>query len=62
MTPERETLLMLKGCISELPEEDQAKVEVLAGHLRVFIQEHQPLSYTAFALVGAELSSDGSLK
>ena len=55
MTPEQETVLLIKGAITELPVEQAKAVEVLAETFRKAINDaEQPIGLMALALVGAE--------
>lgn len=47
-------LLMIKGLISEFPEEDRKKVEECAAKLRAAIEEYGDQGLVALALVGIE--------
>lgn len=51
---ERNTLLMIKGAISELNEEDQKRVHQLAEQLRIVMDSSPALGSIALALIGAE--------
>lgn len=55
MTSEQQTLLMIKGLISELPADQAEACHELADHLRrVIKQAGEPVGLMALALVGAE--------
>lgn len=57
-TQELETILLIKGAISELPADQMEACQELAEHLRrVVKQAGSPVGTLAFALVGAELQS-----
>ena len=47
-------LLSLKGAISEMPEENRARVHECAGKLRATIREYGDIGLIAEALVGIE--------
>lgn len=51
---ERNTVLMIKGAISELNEEDQKRVYQLAEQLRNIIDSSPTLGHITLALIGAE--------
>ncbi len=52
---EKETILLIKGMISELPADQREAVEEVAGHLRrVLTSAGEPVGTMALALVGAE--------
>lgn len=57
MTPEQQTVLLIKGTISELPDADQAKVKEAAVALRAVLKDNEHAAL-AFALVGAELVAE----
>jgi len=54
---ERAVLLLIKGAISELPAEQQAKVRDIADQLRTIIKEGGAEGMCAFALVGGEVNA-----
>ena len=55
MTKEQETVLVVKGAISELPAAEQEACKELAEHIRrVCRSAGEPVSTLALALVGAE--------
>lgn len=59
MTPEQETVLLIKGAISELPPSHQEACLELAEHLRRMIREAgDPVGPLAIALIGAEMQAD----
>ena len=57
MTAEEVVLTMIRGVISELPAEEQAKVKECAGKLRATIEEYGDTGMFAMALVGAEMQA-----
>lgn len=55
MTTEQETLLLIKGAISELPAAQLEACEELAEHIRMACRvAGEPVGSLAIALVGAE--------
>ncbi len=55
MTQEQETILLIKGAISELPAEQKEACEELAEHIRRACKvSGEPVGTLALALVGAE--------
>lgn len=58
MTQEAETILMIKGAISELPREDQLKVETVLMNINSLIKEYGSFAILAIALKGAELQME----
>lgn len=52
MTEDQQTLLLIKGAISEMPEEQRTKVAAHADQIRTITAS--PEGLMAFALVGAE--------
>lgn len=59
MSIEQETLLMIKGAISELPAGQEEACNELAEHFRRNIKmAGEPVGTLAFALVGAERQMD----
>ncbi len=58
MTTERETVLLIKGAISELPADQNEACEELAEHIRRACKlAGEPVGTLALALVGAEASA-----
>jgi len=57
MTPEQETLLVIKGAISELPAAQREACEELADHLRTLIRNAGDIGPMALALIGAEAAA-----
>lgn len=57
MTEEEQTLLVIRGTIASLPEDDQIQVKVIASTLRNILKA-DPRAPMAFALVGAELAAE----
>lgn len=56
MTAEEETVLMIKGVISQLPQVDREACEELADHFRLqMLTAGDPVGSLALALVGAEM-------
>lgn len=58
MTEERQTLLIIKGAIAELPDADRQGVELAAAKLREVVLLHNDHGKMALALVGAELAAE----
>lgn len=56
MTDEAQTLLVIRGAIAGLSEDDQIQVRVIAMTLRNILKQ-DPRAPMAFALVGAELAA-----
>ncbi len=56
MTPEQETVLIIKGTIADMPEADRKKVMDAYDKLRVMLNE-SPLTGLAIALIGAEIAA-----
>lgn len=55
MTHAQETILLIKGCITELPPADQEACNELADHMRRQIAAAgNPVGVLALSLVGAE--------
>lgn len=54
----RVQLLMIKGVISELPQEQQDKINAIATTFRNVIAANGDLGAVALALVGAELAAE----
>ena len=54
MTNEQETILLIKGIISDLPAKHSEAVNELAEHFRVAIKAAGGGGYLALALVSAE--------
>lgn len=55
MSEDEQTLLMIKGAISELPADQAEAVKELAGHFRRTMKcAGEPVGSFALALVGAE--------
>jgi hypothetical protein len=55
MTQEQETVLLIKGAISELPAAQNEACEELCEHIRMVIKTAgEPVGTLALALVGAE--------
>lgn len=57
MTNEEQTLLMIRGTIASLPEEEQIQIKVIATSLRNILKQDN-WAPMAFALVGAELAAE----
>lgn len=57
MTEEQQTLLLIKGAISDLPEEQKVKVQRCAAELRKVIADGGQEGVMAFVLVGAEVQA-----
>lgn len=58
MTAEQQSVLIIKGYISELPAVDQETVREMADHFRRMIAQNPGCGKIAFALVGAELQCE----
>ncbi len=56
MTSEQETVLIIKGTISDMQEADREKVMLAYGKLKAMMEEN-PLTGLAIALIGAELAA-----
>lgn len=56
MNADQETLLVIRGTIASLPEDDQRRVQAIATTLRNILKE-DGAAHMAFALVGAELAA-----
>ena len=56
MTDEEQTLLLIRGTIASLPEDDQRRVLAVAVNLRNIVKDDGH-AQMAFALVGAELAA-----
>jgi len=57
MTNEQQDLLMIRGFIAGLPDEDRAVVSLAAAKLREVVAQHNDHGQLALALVGAELAA-----
>jgi hypothetical protein len=57
VTPEQQTLLIIKGTISDLHAEDKAKVTACAERMRAAIVEGGDFGPLGLALVGAEMAA-----
>lgn len=61
MNAEQETVLLIKGCISELPAAQQEACLELAEHFRQVIKiSGSPVGELAITLVGAEMQLETS--
>lgn len=59
MNPDRETILLIKGAISELPAAQAEACNELAEHIRTAIKvAGEPVGSLALALVGAEKQAE----
>lgn len=58
MTEERQTLLIIRGVIAELPAADRHGVELAAAKLREVTLLHNDHGKLALALVGAEQAAE----
>lgn len=59
MTKQNQVILyMIKGLLSELSPEDQARVEDYRDRIRTMIQDGGDLARLAVGLVGAELADE----
>ena len=57
MTPEQETLLLIKGEITNLTPAQQQQVKDCAAMIRAVIEDGGPAGVLALALVGAEMQA-----
>jgi hypothetical protein len=57
MTEEEQTLLVIRGTIAGLSEDDQNRVKSIAETLRNVLKAGEGHAAMAFALVGAELAA-----
>lgn len=57
MTNEQQDLLMIRGFIAGLTDEDRAGVSVAAAKLREVVAQHNDHGQLALALVAAELAA-----
>ena len=57
MNAEELTLMMIKGSITELPEEEQKKVKDCAEKIREVVREYDACGQIAVALIGAEMAA-----
>ncbi len=61
MTEDEQTVLMIKGAISELPVASREQCEELAGHIRRMVDEAgDVVGPLAVALIGAEMQLGGT--
>lgn len=58
MTPEQQTLLLIRGTIAGMTPEQQQRVAEQAARLREIANSKNDLGLMAFALVGAELQME----
>lgn len=58
MTEEQQTLLLIRGTIAGMPENDQAQVKAIAETLRSILKSGGAHASVAFALVGAEQAAE----
>jgi hypothetical protein len=56
-TEEQETILMIKGAISELPPAQREQCEAMVEHLRRMVKDAEPVGGLAIALIGAEMQA-----
>lgn len=56
MTPEQQTVLIIKGTIADMQEDHRKKVMDFYAKLKMMAEE-EPLSLLAMALIGAELAA-----
>ena len=56
MTSEEQQLIMLRGTIAGLPDEQQIKIKALACLIREMVSQDKEIGTVALALVAAELS------
>lgn len=57
MTEEQQTLLMLKGTVASMAEDDRRRVEAAAADLREMVMIYGDHGIIALALVGAEMQA-----
>jgi hypothetical protein len=57
MTHEEETLLIIKGSIADMAEEERAMVHAAAIAIRGVLLQHRAFGFIGLALVGAELAA-----
>lgn len=58
MTPEQETVLLIKGVIADLPLGLKASVDDAVAKIRALLAEDEDATRMAIALIGAELHCD----
>lgn len=58
MNTEQLQLLIIRGAIAELPEEDRKGIELAAEKLREVVKTHNDHGKMALALVGAEWAAE----
>jgi hypothetical protein len=56
MSEDEQTLLVIRGTIASMAEDDQLRVKVIAETLRNVLKAGEGHAAMAFALVGAELA------
>lgn len=61
MTTEQETLLLIRGQIASLPENEQKEVAYAAQAIRTVIRSNGVHGLLAMALVGAEYQNEDTL-
>jgi hypothetical protein len=59
MTPEEMVVEQIKKAISQFPEEQQKKINLLVDSFRAIIKTDEPNAIIAIALIGAEYSCLG---
>lgn len=57
MTDEEQTLLLVRGAIATMPEEEQQKVRAAYIALKSAVQEHGDSGVCALVLLGAETAA-----
>jgi len=60
MSKDQETILLIKGAITELTPAEQEAVKKATEQIRAALQEAGALGGFALALIGAELQAQGS--
>lgn len=55
---EKQVLIMVRGIIAGLDEEDQVKIKKLAEELRKFVKDNGEHGQMALALIGAEFAAE----
>lgn len=58
MTKDQETILIIKGAISELPDDQRETCEELCENLRRVVKQAGTVGLLAYSMVGAELQAE----
>lgn len=62
MTPEKQTVLLIKGAIAELPAAQNEACDELVYHIKTLLkQAGEPVGTLAIALVGAEAQLEATI-